>query len=143
MAVENNQRLCQRLAVDRSQWANGCGGLQSRHPIWRPPKQADKVRPGLVFYSRHTVTQAYTQIDMGRRNRMPKIAIYNVLLLSHGHCVFSAESGGLVFKTTLEAGDSAYEVEDSLGGGALCTWHRNLVIKRIQLLFALLNRGVS
>ena len=50
-----------------------------------------------------------------------KIAIYKALILSHGHFVFSAGGGGLVFKTTHEVEDSAYEVDDSLGGGGLCT----------------------
>ena len=66
-----------------------------------------------------------------------KIAIYKALILSHGHFVFSAEGGGLVFKTTHEVEDSAYEVEDSLGGGGLCTWQRSQVLKWKQLLFAL------
>ena len=67
----------------------------------------------------------------------PKIAIYKALILSHGHFLFSAGGGGLVFKTTHEVEDSAYEVEDSLGGGGLCTWQRSQVLKRKQLLFAL------
>ena len=50
-----------------------------------------------------------------------KIAIYKALILSHEHFVFSARGGGLVFKTTHEVEDSACEVEDSLGGGGLCT----------------------
>ena len=50
-----------------------------------------------------------------------KIAIYKALILSHGHFVFSAGGGGFFFKTTRELEDSAYEVEDSLGGGGLCT----------------------
>ena len=59
-----------------------------------------------------------------------KIAIYKALILSHGHFVLSAGGGGLVFKTT-------HEVDDSLGGGGLCTRQRSQVLKRKQLLFAL------
>ena len=66
-----------------------------------------------------------------------KIGIYKALILSHGHFIFSAGGGGLVFKTTHEVEDSAYEVEDSLGGGGLCTWQRSQVLKWKQLLFAL------
>ena len=65
-----------------------------------------------------------------------KIAIYKALIVSHGHFVISAGGGGLVFKTTHEVEDSAYEVGDSLGGGRLCTWHRSLVLNWKQLLFA-------
>ena len=57
-----------------------------------------------------------------------KIAIYKALSLSHGPCVFSAGGGGLVFKTTHEVEDSAYEVEDSLGGGGLFTGHTSLAL---------------
>ena len=62
-----------------------------------------------------------------------KIAIYKALIVSHGHFVISAGGGGLVFKTTHEVEDSAYEVGDSLGGGRLCTWHRSLVLNWKQL----------
>ena len=106
-------------------------------PIWRPPKQADTVRPGLVFYNRDI------PIDMGVGGTLrQKIAIYKALILSHGPCVFSAGGGGLVFKTTHAVEDSAYEVKDLLGGGGLCTWHRSLFCKWKQLLFAWLNRDV-
>ena len=66
-----------------------------------------------------------------------KITIYKALILSHRHFVFSAGGGGLVFKTPHEVEDSAYEVEDSLGGGGLCTWQRSQVLKWKQRLFAL------
>ena len=66
-----------------------------------------------------------------------KIGIYKALILSHGYFVFSAGGGGLVFRTTHEVEDCAYEVEDSLGGGGLCTWQRSQVLKWKQLLFAL------
>ena len=70
------------------------------------------------------------------------IAIYNALILSHGHFVFSVGGGGLVSKTTHETGDSAFEVDDSLGSRGLCTWHKSLVPKWKQLLFSLLNQDV-
>ena len=44
----------------------------SHLPTWRPPKQANKARPSLVFYNHHTLTQVYTQIDMGMRNSVPE-----------------------------------------------------------------------
>ena len=66
-----------------------------------------------------------------------KIAIFKALIFSHGHFVFSAGGGGLVFKTTHEVEDYAYEVKDSLGGGGLCSWQRSQVLKWKQLLFAL------
>ena len=66
-----------------------------------------------------------------------KIAIYKALILSHRHFVFSAGGGRLIFKTPYEVEESACEVEDSLGGGGLCTWQRSQVLKWKQLLFAL------
>ena len=58
---------------------------------------------------------------MSRGNSVPENPDFEALILSHEHFVFSAGDEGLVFKTTHEVDDSAYEVDDSLGGGGLCT----------------------
>ena len=54
--------------VGQRRWRTAVSHL----PTWRPPKQANKARDGLVYYNHHTLTQVYTQIDMGRRNNVPE-----------------------------------------------------------------------
>ena len=54
--------------VGQRRWRTAVSHL----PTWRPPKQANKARPGLVYYNHHTLTHVYTQIDMGRRNSVPE-----------------------------------------------------------------------
>ena len=125
------------LTVGQRRWRTAVSHL----PTWRPPKQANKATPGLVFYNRHTLHKCTHRLIWVGRIVCQIIAIYKALILSHGYFVFSAGGGGLVFKTTHAVEDSAYEAEDLLGGGGLCTWHRSLVLKWKQLLFALLNRG--
>ena len=49
-AVNANNRVGQR------RWRTAVSHL----PTWRPPKQANKTRPGLVFYNRHIITRACT-----------------------------------------------------------------------------------
>ena len=54
--------------VGQRRWRTAVSHL----PTWRPPKQTNKARPSLVFYNHHTLTQVYTQIDMGMRNSVPE-----------------------------------------------------------------------
>ena len=54
--------------VGQRRWRTAVSHL----PTWRPPKQANKATPGLVFYNRHTLTEVYTKIDRGRRNSVPE-----------------------------------------------------------------------
>ena len=121
-----------------SQWANGGGGLQSP-TSQHGGHQNRRTMQGLVYcfiIITHSHKCTHRSIWVGGIV-CQKIAIYKALILSHGHFVFSVGGGGLFFKTTHEVKDSAYEVKDSLGGGGLCTYQRNHVLKWKQLLFAL------
>ena len=121
-----------------SQWANGGGGLQSP-TSQHGDHQNRRTRQGLVkcfIIVTHSHKYTHKSIWVGGIV-CQKIAIHKAIILSHGHFVFSAGGGGLVFKTTHEVEDSADEVEDSLGGGGLCTWQRSQVLKWKRLLFAL------
>ena len=40
------------ITVGQRRWRTAVSHL----PTWRPPKQANKARPGLLFYNRHTLT---------------------------------------------------------------------------------------
>ena len=61
----------------------------SHLPTWQPPKQASKATPGLVFYNRHTLTEVYTQFDMGRRNSVPENRdLQRLNFVTRTHCIF-------------------------------------------------------
>ena len=62
--------------------------------------------------------------------------MYKALILSHGHFVISAGGGGLVFKTTHEVEDSAYEVVDSVPGIEACFFIGNSFYLHHIYLFA-------
>ena len=49
-------RLIPLLTVGQRRWRTAVSHLLT----WRPQKQANKAKPDLVFYDRHTLTQAYT-----------------------------------------------------------------------------------
>ena len=60
--------LVSNTTVGQRRWRTAVSHLLT----WRPPKQTNKARPSLVFYNRHTLTQVYTQIDMGMKNSVPE-----------------------------------------------------------------------
>ena len=56
-----------KYKVGQRRWRTAVSHL----PTSRPPKQANKATPGLVLYNRHTLSEVYTQINMGRGNSVP------------------------------------------------------------------------
>ena len=54
--------------VGQQRWRTAVSHL----PTWRPPKEANKATPGLVFHNRPTLTKVYTQFDMGKKNSVPE-----------------------------------------------------------------------
>ena len=76
---------CITYTVGQRRWRTAVPHL----PTWRPPNQANKARPGLVFYNHHTLTQVYTQIGMGRRNSVPERRDFQSLnFVTRTLCIF-------------------------------------------------------
>ena len=109
------------LTVGQRSWMTAVSHL----PTWWPPKQANKARPGLVYYNHHTLTQVYTQIDMGRRNSVPENRdLQSLNFVTRTLCIF----GGM-WRT------QRCEVEDSVclgfgGGGLQFPMHASIDLSR-------------
>ena len=66
------------ITVRQRRWRTAVSHLQT----WRTPKQTNMARPSLVFYNHHTLTQVYTQIDMGMMKSVPENRDFQ-LYISH------------------------------------------------------------
>ena len=127
--------VVQISTVGQRRWRTAVSHL----PTWRPPKQANKARPGLVFYNRRTLTYVYTQIDMGKSNSVPENRdLQSLNFVTRTLCILGGEVEDSFSKQRMRWRTLPMnEMEDSLGGGELCTWQRSQVLKWKQLLFAL------
>ena len=93
------------FTVGQRRWRTAVSHL----PIWRPPKQANKARPGLVFYNHYTLTQLYTQIDMGRGNSVPENCdLQSLNFVTRTLCIFGGR-----WRTRFQ---------NNAWGGGLCLW---------------------
>ena len=96
---------CFTNTVGQRRWRTAVSHL----PTWRPPKQANKARPGLVFYNRRTLTYVYTQIDMGRRNSVPENRdLQSLNFVTRILCIFGGR-----WRTRFQ---------NNAWGGWLCLW---------------------
>ena len=91
LSVGNLALLClckliiDKFTVGQRMWRTAVSHL----PTWRPPKQANKARPGLVFYNHYTLTQLYTQIDMGKGNSVPENCdLQSLNFVTRALCIF-------------------------------------------------------
>ena len=115
------ETFCVFPTVGQRRWRTAVSHL----PTWRPPKQANKARPGLVYYNHHTLTQVYTQIDMGRRNSVPENRdLKSLNFVTRTLCIF----GG-------RCRTQRCEVEDSVclgfgGGGLQFPMHASIDLSR-------------
>ena len=112
------------FTVGQRRWSTAVSHL----PTWRPPKQANKTRPDLVYYNHHTLTQVYTQIDMGRRNSVPENRdLQSLNFVTRTLCIFGGR-----WRT------QRCEVEDSVclgfgGGGLQFLMHASIDLSRYIL----------
>ena len=109
------------FTVGQRRWRTAVSHL----PTWRPPKHANKARPGLVYHNHHTLTQMYTQIDMGRSNSVPKNRdLQSLNFVTRTLCIFGGR-----WRT------QRCEVEDSVcfgvgGGGLQFPMHASINLSR-------------